>query len=208
MAIELPAVNWFGEVLNPLALAINISFPAILLFFIVLLTRTPNDANTNKLINGIKEIAFAGQEKKQPITLRKPTGRNSIASVIFGLLYVASFGVSIYVIIKLLSLVNFNWVSITIFLFFLAFVSFFSIVVTKGVKELMIVERKENLLTFIVDLFYMPIILVGKWLSSNVSKINVFIFIFDFILEAPFKILVEIAEDWTKYVRERRENME
>jgi hypothetical protein len=79
---------------------------------------------------------------------------------------------------------------------------------TKGVKELMIVERRENLFTFLVDLFYMPIILVGKWLSSNVSKINVFIFIFDFILEAPFKIIVEIADDWTKYVRERRENME
>ena len=95
-----------------------------------------------------------------------------------------------------------------IFLFFLAFVSFFSIVVTKGVKELMIIERKENLLSFLVDLFYMPIIIAGKWLSSSFSKINIFIFIFDFILEAPFKILVEIAEDWTKYVRERRENME
>ncbi len=208
LAIEIPAVKWFGESLNIIALAINISFPAILLFLIVLMTRTPNDNNTNKLVNGIKEIAFAGQEKKQPIVLRKPVKRNIIASFIFGLLYIASFTVSIYVIVKVLTLANFNWVSVIIFLFFLAFVSFFSIVVTKGVKELMIVERKENLFTFVIDLFYMPIILVGKWLSNNVSKINVFIFVFDFILEAPFKILVEIAEDWTKYVRERRENME
>lgn len=208
LAIEIPAVKLFGENLNIAALAINIAFPAILLFLIVLMTRTPNDANTNKLISGIKEISFLGQERKQPIVLRKPTGRKSIASFIFGVLYIASFSVSIYAIVTVLTLANFNWVSIVIFLFFLAFVSFFSIVVTKGVKELMIVERKENLLTFIIDLFYMPIILVGKWLSNNVSKINVFIFIFDFILEAPFKILVEIAEDWTKYVRERRENME
>ena len=54
----------------------------------------------------------------------------------------------------------------------------------------------------------MPIILVGRWLSDNFSKINVFIFIFDFIIEAPFKVLVEIGEDWTKYVRERRDNMD
>ncbi|MFZ4632471.1 MAG: hypothetical protein ACOYL8_04735 [Patescibacteria group bacterium] len=208
LAIEIPAVNWFGEPLNPLALAINIAFPAILLFLIVLLTRTPNEANTNKIISGIKELAFVGQERKQEIMLRKPASRKSFASFIFGLLYIASFLLSIYLIIKALTFANFNWVSIIIFLFFLAFVSFFSIVVTKGVKELMIIERKENLFTLIIDLFYMPIILVGKWLSSNVSKINVFIFIFDFILEAPFKILVEVAEDWTKYVRERRENME
>lgn len=208
LAIEIPAVKWFGEDLNIAALAINIAFPAVLLFLIVLFTRTPDDSNTNKLIGGIKEIAFIGQEKKQPIVLRKQTGRNIIASFIFSVLYVISFSISIYLIVNLLTMANFNWVSVVIFLFFLAFVSFFSIVVTKGVKELMIVERKENLLTFIIDLFYMPIILVGKWLSNNVSKLNVFIFIFDFILEAPFKILVEIAEDWTKYVRERRENME
>lgn len=207
-AIELPAVKLFGEAVNWMALAINISFPAVLLFFIVLLTRLPGENNTNKIISGIKEIAFAGQEKKQPIVLRKPAKRNIVASTFFGLIYAASFCFSVYVIVKVLDLLNFNWVSVIIFLFFLAFVSFFSIVVTKGVKELMIVQRKENLLTFLVDLFYMPITMAGKWLSSSFSKINVFIFIFDFILEAPFKILIEVGEDWTKYVRERRENME
>lgn len=207
IAIEIPAVNWFGEALNILSLAINISFPAILLFFIVFLTKTPKDDNTDKIISGIKEIAFADQEKKQPLVLRKPIHRSWISAGVFNLIYTASFFFSIYVIVSLLSFINFNWVSIIIFLFFLAFVSFFSIIVTKGIKELMIVERRENLLTFIIDLFYMPIILVGKWLSNNVSKLNIFVFIFDFILEAPFKILVEIAEDWTKYVRERRENM-
>jgi len=208
LAIELPAVQWFGESVNALALAINVSFPAILLFLIVLATRTPSEKNTDRVISGIKEIAFLGQEKKTAITLRKPAKRNLVFSMIFSLLYFASFIVSIYVIIRLLYLINFNWVSVIIFLFFLAFVSFFSIVVTKGVKDLIIVERKENLFTFLVDLFYMPIILAGKWLSTSFSKINIFIFIFDFILEAPFKILVEIADDWTKYVRERRENME
>jgi hypothetical protein len=54
----------------------------------------------------------------------------------------------------------------------------------------------------------MPIILVGRWLSDNMSRVNIFIFIFDFIIEAPFKILIDVAEDWTKYIRERRDNME
>lgn len=208
IAIELPAVQLFGEAVNFGSLAINIAFPAVLLFFIVLSTRTPQEDNTDKIINGIKEIAFVGQSKKQGIVLKKPAKRNSISSVLFGIIYFASFIVSIYSIVWLLGLINFNWVSVVIFLFFLAFVSFFSIVVTKGVKDLIIVERKESLLTFLIDLFYMPIILAGKWLSRSFSKINVFIFIFDFVLEAPFKILVEIAEDWTKYVRERRDNME
>ena len=206
--IEIPAIKWFGEPLNPISLLINIAFPAVLLFFIVSLTRKPNKDNTERIINGLKEITFSGQEKKQPIVLRRPARRNWFKNGIFNLVYVASFCVSVYFIVWALDKVNFNWVSIIIFLFFLAFVSFFSVITTRGVKELVIVERKENLLVFLLDLFYMPIILVGRWLSREFSKINIFIFLFDFIIEAPFKVLVEIGEDWARYVRERRDNLD
>jgi len=205
--IEAPAIKFFNEPLDPVSLAINIAFPAALLFFIVFLTRTPRDNNTDKIVSGIKEIAFAGNEKKQPIVLRRRFRRNWLKDGVFHLIYIASFCFSVFVVIWALDKVNFNWVSIIIFLFFLAFVSFFSVLTTKGVKELIIVERRENLFTFLLDLFYMPIILVGRWLSGEFAKINVFIFLFDFIIEAPFKVLVEIMEDWTKYVRERRDNI-
>jgi hypothetical protein len=205
--IEVPAIKFFNEPLNPVSLAINVCFPAILLFLIVLFIRVPKGDNTEKIINGIKEIALVGGEHKQAILLRRPAPRNVWRDGFFNLIYFVAFCVSVFYIIKVLSLINFNWVSITIFLFFLAFVSFFSIMTTRGIKELIVVDRKENIVTFLLDLFYMPIILAGRWLSSNVSKINVFIFFFDFVIEAPFKVLVEIGEDWTKYVRERRDNL-
>lgn len=206
--IEVPAIKFFNEPINPVSLGINIAFPAVLLFIIVFLTRTPRENNTVKIIGGIKEIAFAGSEKKQPLMLRHPSGRNWLKNGIFHVIYAASFCFSVWVVIWALNKINFNWVSVIIFLFFLAFVSFFSVLTTKGVKDLIIVERKENILTLLTDLFYMPIILVGRWLSGQFAKINIFIFFFDFIIETPFKVLVEIAEDWTKYVRERRDNME
>lgn len=205
--IEVPAIHWFNEPLNPIALAINVVFPAVLLFFIVSFTRVPGDSNTDRIVDGVKEIAFVGSERQQPILLRNPKKRPRAVNFIFNIIYAATFLVSIYFIVWVLTRVNFNWVSITIFLFFLAFVSFFSIIVTRGVKELLVVEKKENLLSFLLDLFYMPIIMAGKWLSNNVSRINIFIFIFDFIIEAPFKILVDIAEEWTKYIKERKDNM-
>jgi hypothetical protein len=37
--------------------------------------------------------------------------------------------------------------------------------------------------------------------------VNVFVFILDFIIEAPFKIFVEITEEWTKYVKERKDDI-
>jgi len=209
LLIEVPAIKWFNEELNIITLLINISFPAILLFFIVLTTRRPKNDNTDKILSGIKEIISTDTNADNSnFILRKPGKRNVVVSLIFNLIYISAFVLSMYAIIRLLSFINFTWVSIVIFLFFLAFVSFFSVITTKSVKDLLIVEKKESLLSFLIDLFYMPIILVGRWLSNNMSKVNVFVFVFDFIIEAPFKILVDIAEDWTKYVKERGENIE
>jgi len=59
----------------------------------------------------------------------------------------------------------------------------------------------------LVDFLYTPVIAAGQWLSEKFSQINIFIFILDFIIEAPFKIFVEITEDWTRYVKERREDI-
>jgi len=205
--LEIPATQWFHEPLNPVSLLINVIFPALLLFFIVSLTKTPGSANTEKIISGVKELFFIGSERTAPIILRSKNRRSLVINWIFNIIYAFTFFVSIYFIIWALTKIHFNWVSIIIFLFFLAFVSFFSIITTRGVKELIVVERRENLLTLLLDLFYMPIILIGKWLSNNVSKVNIFIFIFDFIIEAPFKVFVEVAEDWTRYVKERKDNM-
>lgn len=207
LLIEIPAINWFNQPLNYVSLAINISFPAVLLFFIVSFTRIPDKNNTERIVEGVKEIAIVGAGRSNPIKLRNPQKRGFVINSIFNLVYFSTFVLSIYFIVWLLGKVNFNWVSIVIFLFFLAFVSFFSIIVTRGVKELLVIEKKENIFSFLLDLFYMPIIMAGKWLSGNMSKINIFIFIFDFIIEAPFKILVDIAEDWTKYIKERKDNM-
>jgi len=206
-AIEIPAIKLFGEPLNQLSLAINVCFPAALLLLIILFTPTPNPKNTEKIISGLKEIVYVENERTKPIFLRKPTRRNSLAAFMFNLIYGAAFLLSVFLLIKLLHFIDFNWVSITIFLFFLTFVSFFSFRIKRDIKQYMITEPKENILTFIFDFFYIPIVAMGKFLSDNISKINVFIFILDFIVETPFKIIVSVIEEWTRYLKERKDNL-
>lgn len=205
--LEIPASMWFGQETNPMSLAINISFPAALLFLIVLFTKLPSDKNAAKIIEGINEIVFRETERKELILFREPSRRGSVLSVIFGIVYSITFFFSFGVVIWALDKIGFSWVSITIFLFFLAFVSFFAVRIRKGTRELIVIEPKENILTFLSDFFYTPVVAAGKWLSAKFSRINVFVFIMDFIIEAPFKIFVEIAEEWTKYVKERREKI-
>ncbi|MFH1318736.1 MAG: hypothetical protein ABIH71_06945, partial [Candidatus Omnitrophota bacterium] len=205
--LEVPAIKWFGEEINPLSLAINVSFPALLLFLLVLFTKVPSDENTKKVIEGINEITFKEFAREDPFVLKKPVKRGGLITGIFHLFYSITFFLSFGLVVWGLTKISFNWVSIIIFLFFLAFVSFFGIRIRKSTKAFIITEPKENIFQFFADFFYIPIVAVGKWLSEKFSRINVFVFILDFIIEAPFKVFVQIAEEWTKYVKERKDEI-
>lgn len=205
--LEVPATTLLGQSLNYVSLGINITFPAMLLFLIVLFMSLPSDDNTAKIISGIDEIIYKNRDELEPITLREPVKRGFGISLTFNVLYTITFFLSFGFVIWALNKINFNFVSITIFLFFLAFVSFFSVRIRKGARELIVVEDRESLFSFLVDFFYIPVAYTGKWLSEKFSRINVFVFILDFIIEAPFKVFVEIAEEWTKYVRERKDQI-
>lgn len=205
--LEVPATLWLGETVSYLALAINITFPPFLLFLIVLFTRLPSSANTQRIIHGIDQIVFIEKEKKEPFSLREPAKRKSGINLVFGIIYAITFIVSFGAVVWFLKQINFSYVSILIFLFFLTLVSYFAIRIRRGAREMVIVERKDNLVSLLVDFFYVPIVAAGKWLNERFSRLNVFAFILDFIIEAPFKVFVEIAEEWTKYVRERKEEI-
>lgn len=207
VALEVPATQLFGETINLFALGINVVFPALLLFVIVIFTELPSENNTAKITQGINGLVFSDYTKQEPITLRAAAKRGGIMNFIFGTVYSVAFLFSIGLIIYFLDGVGFNFVSIVIFLFFLLFVSFFAIRIRKGAHELIIIEGKESLFGFLSDIFYIPIVSAGKWLSERFSRLNVFVFVLDFIIEAPFKIFVEIAEEWTKYVKERRDEI-
>lgn len=205
--LEVPVTVWLGEIINYNSLAVNIAFPPLLLFLIVLFTRMPSEANTLKIIRGVEEIIFKEKEKKEPIILRRSVKRKKGISGVFAAIYAVTFFITFSLVMYLLDRLHFNFVSIIIFLFFLTLVSFFSMRIRKVAREMYLVESKENIFSFIVDFFYVPIIEVGKWLNEKFSRINFFIFILDFIIEAPFKVFVDIAEDWTKYVKERKEEI-
>jgi len=205
--LEVPVTLWLGEILNYTSLAINITFPPLLLFLIVLFTRTPSEANTHKIVQGVEEIVFIEKERKEPIVLRQPVMRRQGVNAVFTVIYAITFFITFGLVVYILDKIHFTFVSIIIFLFFLTLVSFFSLRIRKVAREMYIIENKENIFSFVLDFFYVPIIEVGKWLNEKFSRINFFVFVLDFIIEAPFKIFVDIAEEWTKYVKERKEEI-
>lgn len=206
-ALEIPAILFLGEELHSYTLAINVLFPPALLFLIALFTSVPGDDNTAEIQAGIEEIVYEGKREQHPVTLKYPRTRTSATDIIFNFFYGVTFLISFGFVIWFLIQLNFSFVSIIIFLFFLSFVSFFGIRLARFAKQYSVIESRENIISFFANFFYVPIVNMGKWMSEKFSQLNVLVLVLDFIIEAPFKIFVEMFEQWSAYVKERKEGI-
>jgi len=208
LILEYPvSLYLYGEV-NLVSIAINSIFPALLMLIILAFFRVPGEENTKKIYQRLIEIIDSNQNFETQIAYmpKKPIQKKS--SLIFGftIFYSITFIVTLLIIYQLLSLLDFNFISQIIFIFFVSVVTFFSYRIRQIVKELRL-EDKENIFTPIIDFFFMPILSLGKFFSQEISKLNFFIFIFDFLIEAPFKLIFEVIEEWISFVRKRKEEI-
>lgn len=204
---ELPYEAIFLNEVRLLPLAINVVFHPLLMFFIATSIRVPAEANTQKLFQGISEIIY-DPEDKVILKQRERTFRTSpFLNIIFSVLYFVAFVITFGGIIWLLRILEFSSVSAFLFLLFLSVISFFALHLRNNAKELVVITKRDSAIMAVIDFFALPVLRVGRWISSKTSKINIFMFIMDFIIEAPFKVLIETVEEWLAFQRHKKEEI-
>jgi len=206
LAIEFP-MDWYlaGEV-NYFTAGVNILFPPFIMFVVAIMIRMPKKENTAKIIEEIKNIT-AGLGEGRPTKILSPNSGRKLVKGIFHLIYTCSFLFSLSVIAWLLHKWGFNVFSSFIFVLFLTLVSFFGIRIRRPVQELMAVDKKDNFVGALIDFFALPFVSMGRWMSTKFSKVNVIAMFLDLIIEAPFKLLVEVMEDMLGFFKEKKEDV-
>jgi len=208
LAIEVPFDLYVAHQLHYLSLGINILFHPLLLLFIALTTRIPEEKNTKIVTNSLKMIIYEQPETQVKYRVKLPAKRGGILQAVFTLIYALTFVISFGILIYILNKLQFSILSMLLFVFFLSIVSFFATRIRKSIKEIIVVKKKENIFTALADFFFTPIVHAGHWLSVNFSKINLFVFIMDMIIEAPFKLIIDVSEQWFAFVKEKKEELE
>lgn len=204
--LEVPYDLFIIKSLNIKALAINVLFHPILMFVVAMTIKVPGPKNTEIIVQEIKKIVY-GEERKLVFKQKKLMNKGSISYFIFNVIYLIMFLISFGIIIYGLTLLKFNLLSSLLFLFFLTLVSFLGFRLRNLANQFLVIPRKDNLRNFLIDFLTLPIIRVGRILSTNFSKINIFIYILDFIIETPFKMLVEFLERAVSFIREKRDEI-
>ncbi len=198
----------YGRVLWA-SIALNTAIPPFLMVIVGAFIRTPGRENSLKVLDRINNIIYANQDTQlNSITLRKtPLKLNPFLNAIFVLLWILAISISLGAIVFVLDHLGFNRVSELVFIFFLAIVSFISYRINQTAHMFTVSDDKQNLKSVFVDFFFMPIIHVGRNLTENISKLNLLLFIFDYIIEAPFKGIFAFFEEWFLYLRTQREKL-
>ena len=212
LLLEIPYDLYILKSLSYLPIAINVIFPPILMTLIILTVSVPGDDNTRRIYQLIKGIIDNDPDTPAAvgsgIIIGKASKSRSIIfttlfTLFYGFTWLLSFGSIIYV----LSILHFSVVSQAIFIFFVTLVTFFAFRVIQITQEFQVVS-KEGMFSTIGDFFFLPIIRVGQWLSGEVlQRFNFIIFFLDFIIEMPFKAIVEVFDEWIHFMRLKKEEI-
>ena len=193
------AVNYFPLVVNTLV-------PPSLMLTAALSLRPPSVDNTRVLAN--RTTALIQGEDRIPlenIVHRVRTRRQSAG--IFMLLMVLTYLIVFGGVIWLLKVLSFNLVSSLIFFFFVSIVGFFAFRLRAQARELAVLEEREGAFLAIFDFVALPFLRLGRALSITARSLNVVLFLLDFVIEAPLKLVFVVLEDWFAFLREKREEL-
>jgi hypothetical protein len=207
LIIEIPFDLYITHQLIPLNLGINILFPPLLMFLIVISIKPPPEENTQKVILEVMKIIYQMKAQDQ-YEIKPAVKRNWFLRGVINLFYLLTFLISFGIIIWGLTKLHFSWLSVIIFLVFISLICFAGLKIRQRSKELSVEKEKESGWLFWIDLFALPLVRVGKWLSKQWTKFNILVIIFNLILEIPFQIFVEFLENWRHFLKEKKEEIQ
>lgn len=203
VAAEVPIELWLYRRLHVVALAINIFFPPVIMWLVGRSVRLPGKENQERIWECIAELLSPDGVSGSVVRVRKP--RSGVSRALFSMVYAATFLLTFGLIYWGLTFLAFTWVSAVIFLFFLCLVSFFGYRLRVSARQYVVVKQKDHV---ILDFFFLPILRAGQWLSRTVSRLNIFVVLLDFIIEAPYKLFLNILEEWFGFVKEKKEELQ
>ena len=122
-------------------------------------------------------------------------------------MYVASAFVSFGAIYLIFNYFGFPITSVIINIIFIALILFAGTAVSKRAQELTIEDEKEGFLSFLSDIFFLPVAGMGRWLSAKWKKYNAIAAFFNVLIDMPFSALVEFLEKWRYFIKERKEEI-
>lgn len=205
---EIPYDKFFHGSIHLQPLLINIIFPPLLMLASVFGITVPGAENSKKIVEMAKRFIYNQPlDDKEKQKYQYKMARSNTLQTLLNIFYSLTAILTIFGIAWLLKILGFNLASGCLFFFFLSAVSFLAFRIRRSATDLMVVSEKESAFVTIFDFLLLPFLKIGAWLSKKFEKANFLVLVFDFVLEAPFKTILETIEHWFSFMREKKDEI-
>src|SRR3989338_7983732 len=203
IALEVPYQIYFLSGIEYIPIGTNTVFHPLLLLGITISVRKLDDENTEAIEKGVHNVLSGESVRLIKINPKQTGFFNSLFLLAYSAMFLLVFGAIVFVLQKL----HFSPVSIFLFLCFLTLVSYFALRIRHSANRWKVAREDTRTLTLAFNLFALPIVRAGRWLSRTFSSINLFVFVLDFIIETPFKLLLHFSDTFVSFLREKQEDV-
>lgn len=209
--LEVPYELYLYRSIDIFALGVNVIFHPVLLLCMVYTIAPLDSKNMARTLVIVKGIAIEGANPeragREDVVYVRPQNNKPVMAFVLGVLYLALVAGTFGAIIRVLAWLHFSVISIALFLFFLALVSYFGLRIRHNAGRWKVSAPNENTISLLWNFFTIPIIHTGRWLSQKFAAVNVFVFVMDFIIETPFKIILGTFDSFLSFLKEKEEDM-
>lgn len=195
-----------GENINLMVLIADVLIPTFLMFLMVTTVKRPSKKNLNLVVMETMKIAYK-KDSTDTYEIKMSRKKGVVIKTILSLMYVASAFVTFGAIYWILNYFGFPLTSILIDMIFIALILFAGTAVAKRAQELTVEEEKEGFLSFLSDVFFLPVQGLGRWISNKWKKYNAIAAFFNALIDMPFSAFVDFLEKWRYFIKERKEEI-
>jgi len=204
--LEIPLAGLMDRPFPFEAMTVTILVPTLLMALLVISINPPPEKNLSKVLIETIKIVYK-REKEDLYRVKESQKRGMISNLFINLVYFGSFAITLIFIIWGLTIANFPPLSYLIFIIFLSLISFAGMKIREGAKELHMIEEEETFFNAIFDIFAIPVIRTGKWLTLRWKKYNLISIFFSALIDMPFMTFVKFIEQWRRFLKEKKEDI-
>ena len=202
LLLEIPYQSIVLGSINYFTVGVNALFHPTLLFVFTRKIGSLDEANTNRILEGIHTVLYGTGHPRSIVISSVRSRLRGVFAFLYLLLILGVFGA----ILTLLQMFSFDVVSTLLFLLFLALVSYFAFRIRYNGSRWR-TTGPETMLSIFVNVIAVPIVYAGRWLSRTFSSINIFVIVLDFILETPFRHILDFSHHFIGYLKEKAEEV-
>ena len=204
--LEIPLARLITGTFYPYTIVVDILGPTFLMFLLVVTIRPPSKKNLDIVLMETMKIVYERKEN-DVYEIKVPKKNGFLTKFIISIIYLFGASVSIGAIVYIFQLASFPPTSVVINIIFVALIAFAGLAVRNRAEELTVEEKKPGFFGFLFDIFFLPIVGMGRWFSNKWKKYNAIAVFFNALIDLPFQVFIEFLEQWRYFLKEKKEEI-